>query len=185
MPTWVDAYNQMRSAMERTNQASPQGYPRVTNEQAASILRATMTAATQHKLPPEIVEQWYPVALALAGWRTPGDRFLVDAEHRRTMFPDAALPVLWTLALNVATNAQDRGVAFTAPTVNPQLDYTAVLKQAWSKMQRDAKATAQPAPAPATMPTLPGPAPAEGAPWGLLALAYFGAKALSKQRRGR
>lgn len=184
MPTWVDAYNQMRTVMQKANSASPQGLPRVTNEQAASILRASMTVAEKNKFPRELVEQWYPLALSLAGWNAPGDRFLVDAAHRRRMLPDDDLPVLWQTALNVATTAQNKGVAFAAPTANPSVDYDAVLKQAWSKMQRDAKATGQPAPT-SPIPQLPAPTPPDEekstSPWLLLAALYV----ISQQKKGR
>lgn len=157
-PSWIDGYNMARSSFATANGVTTNGAPRLTNEQAASVLRATMDNAQRNKLDVGVTEHWYPLALVLSGWRQPGDRFLVDAEHRGTMFPDQYTPELWTLALNVATTLQNRGVAFRAPTVNPQIDYTAVLKQAWSKMQRDAKATAQP------LPRSPMPLPAATPP---------------------
>lgn len=183
MPTWIDGFKTLQTAMARGNGESPTGYPRVTNEQAASILRATMTTATKHKLPADLTARWYYLALSLAGWTEPGDKFLVDAKHRATLFPDADLPVLWTTAMNVASTAQTKGIPFAAPTVDPASDYTAVLKQAWSKMQREARETGQRAPAPA----LPAP-PSEPAPRDdnnnlLLGLGLLWALSESKQGR--
>lgn len=178
-PTWIDGYKSLQAAMAKPNGNSPAGYPRVTNQQAASILRTTMTAAAKHKMAAEMTERWYEVALALAGWRQPGDKFLVTPAHKNALFPDAELPVLWTLALSVATTAQNRGIPFTVPTVNPAVDYDAVLKQAWSKMQREAKATAQPSPPASTMPALPGGGEKKTtSPWVLFLVGY----GLSKSR---
>lgn len=154
MPTWIDGYKTLQTAMAKANGTSPTDLPRVTNEQAASILRATMQTATKHKFPAALTERWYELALSLAGWNQPGDKFLVTAEHRRMKFPDADLPLLWQTALNVASTAQNKGLPFSAPTVDPSSDYTAVLKQAWSKMQREARDTGQPAP---SSPLLPAP----------------------------
>lgn len=181
MPTWIEAYNASRAAFAKTNGVTPASIPRVTNEQAASVLRYSMSAAKKLALPPDITERWYEVALALAGWRQPGDKFLVTEAHRRAMFPDAATPVLWQLALNVAQTAQNRGLPFAAPTVNPETDYREVLKQAWSKMQRDAKGTGQPAPAPA----LPAPPPAETRADSGDALPLLLLAALALGRKGR
>lgn len=182
MPTWIDGLRQLQTAMTAANGKSATDLPRVTNEQAASILRSTMATAARHKLT-AVTERWYEVALALAGWRQPGDRFEVAAEHRRAMFPDAELPVLWQLALGVAANAQQRGVAFVAPTVDPASDYTAVLKQAWAKMQRDARDTGAAAPTPA-LPPASTPAPAAAGNNNLL-LGLAVLWGLSRRRKGR
>lgn len=183
MPTWVEAFQQTQAAMKAANGETPSGYPRVSNEQAASILRLTMNAVTKNKLDPAITSQWYPVALALSGWRVPGDRFQIEPlpgalAHRREMLPDAATPVLWTMAAGVATVANQAGIPFAAPTVNPQADYREVLRQAWDKMQRDAKADGvQPPPRP-----LPAAAPKtdDDGGGGNVALALLALLALTK-----
>lgn len=174
MPTWVEALNMMKANMGQANGVSPQQYARVTNEQAASILRFVMKVQTEKKLDAALVNQWYPLSLAISGWRTPGDKFLVTDEHRKQKLPDEALPILWTTALNVATVAQNKGVPFVAPTVSPQNDYKLVLLKAWEKMQAD---TAHGHPTPA-QPLPPGLAPktkSEGKSntWLLLGLAYL------------
>lgn len=180
MTTWVDAWNIMRGSMAKANGvAPPSDIPRVTNEQAASILRASMNVATKLRLGEDVTPQWYALSLALAGWRQPGDKFLVTEAHRRALLPDGALPVLWQTALSVANAAQSRGVAFTAPTVNPAVDYKVVLQRAWEKMQRDAKADQQPAPA-SPLPELPAssaaPSKGSGNLWLGLALAWAASK---------
>jgi hypothetical protein len=180
-PTPIDAFNMARTSMAKANGVGPGDVPRVTNEQAASLLRMSMDNARKMNVDVGLADHWYPISLALAGWQAPGDRFLVDAKHRQSMFPDQHTAELWQLALNVAREMQQRGVAITAPTVNPSVDYTFVLKQAWAKMQRDAKATGQPQ-LPSPLPeTVPSSAPAENS--NLLPLLIIGAIALRKKGR--
>lgn len=174
MPTWIDAFNQMKTTMADANGVSPQGYSRVTNEQAASILRFVMKVQTENKLPAELVGQWYKLALGIAGWAKPGDKFLVTADHRREQFPDAGLPVLWTTALGVATVAQEKRIPFAMPTVSPQTDYNMVLRKAWEKMQADEKTTGVKVPAPLPAPEMPPPKKEKKLPaWALLLGAYL------------
>ena len=189
MTTWIEAYDLTRQAMADQNGLAAPGVPRVSNEQAASILRYSMHTAERLKLPADLTARWYELSLALAGWRAPGDKFLVTEAHRRAAFPDGATPLLWQTALNVAQVAQTRGAAFAAPTVNPPEDYQLVLRKAWAKMLAD-RARSSPASAsdvrpsdtddgPVTAPELPLPAsPAATSTGGgggllLFALLYF------------
>lgn len=190
--TWIEAYDLTRKAMADQNGVAAPGVPRVTNEQAASILRYSMHTAERLKLPAELTARWYELSLALAGWRQPGDKFLVTETHRRAKFPDGATPLLWQTALNVAQVAQTRGAAFVAPTVNPPDDYDLVLRKAWAKMLADrarssppdvrtSDASDGPVTVPVTVPDslpLPPATPAGASTGGgggllLLALLYF------------
>lgn len=174
MPTWIEAFNMMKDQMGQANGFSPQGYSRLSNEQAASILRFVMKVQTENKLSADLVGKWYPLALGIAGWAQPGDKFIVTAEHRQQKFPDAALPVLWTTALGVATVAQEKRIPFQAPTVSPQNDYNMVLRKAWEKMQADEKATGVKIPTPLPAPVMPPPKKETKLPgWALLLGAYL------------
>lgn len=159
--TWIAAFKWTQASMAKENGVSPTGIPRVKNQEAASILRVTMHNAQRLKLSPSVTERWYEVALALAGWRQPGDKFLVTAQHRNALLSDAATVVLWQLALSVANTAQMRGDTFVAPTMNPAADYDVVLRQAWSKMLAERNASApsapivNPLPSPASPATMP------------------------------
>ncbi|MGL4444972.1 MAG: hypothetical protein ACRCU1_15205 [Alsobacter sp.] len=141
--------------------------PLVTNEEAASILRVAMVKAKQAKLPDEFTSLWYRVALKLAGWSAPGDKFSVTPAHRKELLDVQATVMLWQLALGVAVELNNRNIPVSAAQINPSADYDAVLRQAWQRMQReDADAgaaldTPRPAtsPSPATRPEVTMPAP--------------------------
>lgn len=168
-PTWVEAYKQMQTAMTQQNGKTPAGYPRISNEQAASVLRYIMRTATRSNLRDDLTAQWYPVALAAAGWQKPGDKFILEpmpgaAEHRKAFLSDAATPVLWTIALNVATHMQDRNVPFEIPTLDPHVDYKEMLKQAWARMQRENQDGSTPASEPPSSTKLPDPTPPKAPP---------------------
>jgi hypothetical protein len=166
MPTWVEAYNMTRAAMARSNGTFGDAQiPRVTNQEAASLLRFAMRVATTHKMDPELYGSWYALALALAGWRQPGDKFLVDEKHRKGKFPDQYTAELWQLVLNVAIEAQGRSLPFSAPTMDPPADYKLILTKAWDKMRADqpaAAAAVKPPPPPVSSPaTSPASVPDE------------------------
>lgn len=135
--TWIDAYQGMQTMARRENGATPAGQPRVTNEQAASILRYTIRTVQQFMLPETLVAKWYLLSLGLAGWTQPGDKFKVDAAHRKAMFPDALTPVLWQTALGVVNANQSANRPFVTPTISPAADYDLILRKAWAKMQAD------------------------------------------------
>lgn len=146
-----------RAAMARQNGTFGDAQiPRLRNEEAASLLRIAMRTAQAHKFAAELVSSWYPLTLALAGWRAPGDKFLVDEKHRRALFPDQYTPELWQVTLNVATEAQNRGIPFAAPTMDPAADYKLMLHKAWDKMRAE-----QPQAAAAVKPPPPVSSPAE------------------------
>jgi hypothetical protein len=177
MPTWVEAYNMTRAAMARSNGTFGDAQiPRVTNQEAASLLRFAMRVGTTNKMDPELYGSWYVLALALAGWRATGDKFLVDEKHRKTKFPDQYTAELWQLVLNVAIEAQGRSLPFSAPTMDPPADYKLILTKAWDKMRADQPAAAAavkppPVSSPATSPaSVPDESDTDGGSSGLIIL---------------
>lgn len=162
-------HRKLVGALSTANGVDATDAPRISNGEAAALLKAWRWASTRSKRP---WGGWYELTLTALGWTKPGDRFVMTKEHARAPYP--APEAVWNWTSAVARDLDDaRTVVRPLPLDWTMQSYREAAHDAWLTMQAD-KGQALPLPPipkepppPPFKPPVPG---ANGFPWWLLLL---------------
>lgn len=168
--TYWKMHRLLMQAVSTANGSDDVGMPRLSNGEAAAVLKAWRWASTRSKQP---WQGWYELTLTALGWSKPGDRFVMTPEHARAPYP--APEAVWNWTAAIARDLDDsKTVVRALPLDWTMQSYREAAHDAWLRMQAD-KGQALPLPPipkepPKVPPELtPPPVSGRGAfPWWLL-----------------
>lgn len=113
---------------------SPGFVPRVTNAEAAAIIRAWQRAAARSR----VRWLWTELLVIAYGWRRHGDRFDMSAAHMREPYPAEYLPALWAWTARLAQGLDDEGTVVRPLYLDgSRAGYEDGARAAWSAMKDD------------------------------------------------
>lgn len=132
--------NRLASA-HGTFETSEGGYARMTRGEGAQVVDTALEQVTKAGLGWD----WFPVALAVLGYRKAGDSLPPIEQLVAQLVDDDQCAYVWAALEFLAEQLDDKGVPFSMPSPPPAADTLGVLVTAtWTEMQQRRAAGADP-----------------------------------------